>query len=78
MMLDKECETERHAKVYKETNKEREEWRTSIQCQRDNKRKRIAVVIIKKYTQKWMGRHAYLKLLSATTGNCVQEKNSND
>jgi hypothetical protein len=25
------------------------------------------VVIIQKYTQKWMGRHAYLKLLSATT-----------
>jgi hypothetical protein len=67
MMLDKECEAERHAKAYKETNKEREEWRTSIQRQRDNKRKRIAVVIIQKYTHKWMGRHAYLKLLSATT-----------
>jgi hypothetical protein len=25
MMLDKECEAERFAKVYKETNKEREE-----------------------------------------------------
>ena len=42
------------------------------------------MVIIKKYTHKWMGRHAYLKLLSATKlynvvkGNCVQEKNSNN
>jgi hypothetical protein len=37
-----------------------------------------------KNTHKWMGRHAYLKLLSATKlynvvkGNCVQEKNSNN
>jgi hypothetical protein len=29
-MLDKECEAERFAKVYKETNKEREEWRASV------------------------------------------------
>jgi hypothetical protein len=37
MILDKKREAERLAKVYKETNKEREEWRTSIQRQRDNK-----------------------------------------
>jgi predicted transcriptional regulator YheO len=67
MMLNKEHEAERLAKVYKETNKEREEWRTSIQRQRDNKQKRTAVVIIQKYTCKWMGRHTYLKLLLATT-----------
>jgi hypothetical protein len=30
MMLDKEREVERIAKVYKETNKEREEWRDSV------------------------------------------------
>jgi hypothetical protein len=29
-MLDKEREVERIAKVYKETNKEREEWRDSV------------------------------------------------
>jgi hypothetical protein len=27
----------------------------------------VAVVIIQKYTRKWMARHVYLKLLSATT-----------
>jgi len=67
MMLDKEFEVEQLSKVYKKTNKEREEWRTSIQSQRDSKRKRTAVVIIQKYTRKWMGRHSYLKLLSTTT-----------
>jgi len=51
MMLDKKREAERLAKVYKETNKESEECITSIQRQRDNKRKRIAVVIIQKYTR---------------------------
>jgi hypothetical protein len=30
MMLDKEREVERIAKVYKKTNKEREEWRDSV------------------------------------------------
>jgi hypothetical protein len=29
-MLDKEREAERLAKVYKETNKEREEWRALV------------------------------------------------
>jgi hypothetical protein len=65
-MLDKERETERLAKVYKETNKEREEWRVSVQRQKDKKQKRIAVVIIEKYIRKWKARRAYLKLLSAT------------
>jgi len=67
MMLDKEGEVERLAKVYKETNKEREEWRASVQRQRDKKQKRAAVVIILLYTRKWMARRVYLKLLSATT-----------
>jgi hypothetical protein len=66
-MLDKEGEVERLAKVYKETNKEREEWRASVQRQRDKKQKRAAVVIILLYTRKWMARCVYLKLLSATT-----------
>jgi len=30
MMLDKERKAEQLAKVYKETNKEREEWRTQF------------------------------------------------
>jgi len=67
MMLDKEGEVERLAKVYKETNKEREEWRASVQRQRDKKQKRAAVVIILLYTRNWMARRVYLKLLSATT-----------
>jgi hypothetical protein len=66
MMLDKEREAKRLEKVYKETNKEHEEWRTSIQRQRDNKRKRTTMVIIQKYTCKQMRRHAYLKFLSTT------------
>jgi hypothetical protein len=66
-MLDKEGEVERLAKVYKETNKEREEWRASVQHQRDKKQKRAAVVIILLYTRNWMARRVYLKLLSATT-----------
>jgi hypothetical protein len=66
-MLDKEGEVERLAKVYKETNKEREEWRASVQRQRDKKQKRAVVVIILLYTRKWMARRVYLKLLSATT-----------
>jgi len=52
MILDKEYEAKWHAKVYKETNKERQEWRTSIQRQRNNKWKRIAVGYHSKiYTQ---------------------------
>jgi hypothetical protein len=37
MMLDKERKAEQLAKDYKETNKDREEWRSSVQCQRDKK-----------------------------------------
>jgi hypothetical protein len=36
-MLDKEREAERLAKIYKKTNKEREEWRASVQHQKDKK-----------------------------------------
>jgi hypothetical protein len=38
MRLDKEHKVERLAKIYKETNKEREEWRASVQRQKDKKR----------------------------------------
>ena len=68
MRLDKEREVERLAKVYKETNKERKEWRALVQRQKNEKRKRaVADINKKKYTHKWMARCAYLKLLSATT-----------
>jgi len=49
MRLDKEHEAERLAKIYKETNEEREEWRASVQRQKDEKQKRAVVVIIQKY-----------------------------
>jgi hypothetical protein len=63
MILDKECKADQLAKVYKETNKEREEWRASVQRQKNKKQKRAAVVIIQKYIHKWKARRAYLKLL---------------
>jgi myosin heavy subunit len=65
-MLDKERVVEQLAKVYKETNKECEEWRASVQRQRNKKQKRVTMVIIQKYTHKWMTRRVYLKLLSTT------------
>ena len=37
MMLDKERGVERLANVYKKTNKKREEWRASVQHQKDKK-----------------------------------------
>ena len=37
MRLDTERDAKRLAKVYKEINKEREEWRASIQCQKNEK-----------------------------------------
>jgi hypothetical protein len=37
MRLDKECEAKRLKKVYKEINKEREEWRALVQRQNDEK-----------------------------------------
>jgi len=52
MRLDKEHEAERLAKIYKETNEEREEWRASVQRQKDEKQKRAVVVIIQKYIRK--------------------------
>jgi len=67
MMLDKERGVERLANVYKKTNKKHEEWRASVQNQKDKKWKRTTVVIIQKYIRKWKARRSYLKLLSATT-----------
>jgi len=45
MRLDKEHKVERLAKIYKETNKEREEWRASVQRQKDKKKRKIVVII---------------------------------
>jgi dephospho-CoA kinase len=66
-MLNKEREAKHLQRFIKKTNKERKEWRASVQRQRDKKQKRAAVVIIQKYTRKWMAKHVYLKFLSATT-----------
>jgi hypothetical protein len=49
MRLDKEREAKRLAKVYKETNKEHEEWRASVQ--RQNKR-----------GQQWLYSKIYIQL----------------
>jgi len=61
MMLDKERET-RLEKIYKETNKKHEEWRASVQHQKDKNK-----IGQEKYKRKWKARHAYLKWLSTTT-----------
>jgi hypothetical protein len=55
MMLDKERET-RLEKIYKETNKKHEEWRASVQHQKDKNK-----IGQEKYKRKWKARHAYLK-----------------
>jgi hypothetical protein len=61
MRLDKECEDERIAKIYKETNKEREEGRASVQHQKDEKLKNAVVIIFQKYiySQVQMVRRAF-------------------
>jgi hypothetical protein len=41
--------------------------RALVQLQNDEKWKRVVVLIIQKYICKWMAKHAYLKLLSATS-----------
>jgi len=71
MMLDKKCEVEWIAKVYKEINKEHEEWRASVQRFNGEKWEIVVVVIIQKYIHKWMERCAYLKLLSVTTFHII-------
>jgi len=58
-------------KVYKETNKKREEWKASTQCWKDVKQKRATMITIQKYIHKWMTRHAYFKLLSVLLSNNV-------
>jgi myosin heavy subunit len=45
----------------------RKEWRALVQRQKDEKQKRATMVIIKKYRRKRMAKHAFMKLLSATT-----------
>jgi hypothetical protein len=84
MMLDKKCEAERLAKVYKETNKECEEWRNSIQCQRDNKGKRTKWLSLKNiHVSGWeniliWNYYRQLHSYNVVTGSCMQEKNSNE
>jgi len=74
MMLDKERKAERLAKVYKKkTHKEREEWRASVQHQKDKNERgqRLLSLYIYIHTharaRKWKARRSYLKLLLATT-----------
>jgi len=42
-------------------------WEKEVQRQKNERRRRVAVVIIQKYVRKWLVRHAYLKFLSVTT-----------
>lgn len=42
-------------------------WEKEVQRQKDERRRRVAVVIIQKYVRKWLVRRAYLKFLSVTT-----------
>jgi uncharacterized protein YdaU (DUF1376 family) len=73
MILDKECKVDQLAKVYKETNKEREEWRASVQRQKNKKQKRAAVVIIQKHIQNY---YSLLLSYNVVASKWVQEKDS--
>ena len=42
-------------------------WEKEVQRQKDERRRRVAVVIIQKYVRKWLVRRAYLKFLPVTT-----------
>jgi len=42
-------------------------WENEVQRQKNERRRRAAVVIIQKYVRKWLVRCAYLKFLSITT-----------
>jgi hypothetical protein len=42
-------------------------WEKEVQCQKNERPRRAAVVIIQNYVRKWLVRHAYLKFLSVTT-----------
>ena len=42
-------------------------WEKEVQRQKDERRRRVTVVIIQKYVRKWLVRRAYLKFLSVTT-----------
>jgi hypothetical protein len=42
-------------------------WEKEVQHQKNERRRRAAVVIIQKYVRKWLVRRAYLKFLSLTT-----------
>jgi len=42
-------------------------WEKEVQRQKNERWRRVVVVIIQKYVRKWLVRHAYLKFLSVTT-----------
>jgi len=42
-------------------------WEKEVQLQKNERRRRAAVVIIQNYIRKWLVRHAYLKFLLVTT-----------
>uniref|UniRef100_A0A2K1Z0E1 Uncharacterized protein n=1 Tax=Populus trichocarpa TaxID=3694 RepID=A0A2K1Z0E1_POPTR len=53
-------------------------WEKEVQRQKNERRKRAAVVIIQNYVHKWLVRRAYLKFLSVTTSiQCCWRKVSN-
>jgi hypothetical protein len=67
MMIDKEHEAERITKVYKEINKECEEWRVLVQHWNDEKQKKSTNGYHSKIYIQMDGRSTYLKLLPAIT-----------
>jgi len=42
-------------------------WEKEVQCQKNERQRRVAVVMIQKYVRKWLVRRAYLKFLAITT-----------
>jgi hypothetical protein len=82
MMIDKEHEAERITKVYKEINKECEEWRVLVQHWNDEKQKKEHQWLsFKIYIYKWMVEvliwNYYRLLLSykVVGSKCGQKKN---
>ncbi|KAL3598365.1 hypothetical protein D5086_006283 [Populus alba] len=49
-------------------------WEKEVQRQKDERRRRVAVVIIQKYVCKWLVRRAYLKLSVTTSIQCCWRK----
>ena len=75
-IVDQRCEKLRHGLgvLEREVDKCRRlfydlqvSWEKEVQHQKNERRRRAAVVIIQKYVRKWLVRRAYLKFLSLTT-----------